>query len=207
MTDLNLPPTHTIRAVTGGRTTTFLGLRIVYKEGHNSLGSDAIWPLAIIERPEYRGPFRFFTQALRKQLAHVQAHGVLLPAEYVSLLNSPPAPPPSSPARPVLPNEEEPGSSASSSSSSCSSIRSKYGLTQERGNRDNTAKFLKTAKQRKERLLERRKRAKEGKKQKHARGIPLQFYSISVLSIFIYLYLSICIDVCIVLYNNVYMCV
>ena len=73
--------------MTGGRTTTFLGLRIVYLPGHNSLGSDAIWPIAIIERPEKRGPLRLYTRELRLQLAHAQASGVLLPPEYVSALD------------------------------------------------------------------------------------------------------------------------
>jgi hypothetical protein len=112
---IHILPTFMCRAVTGGRTTTFIGLRIVYLDGHNCQASDAIWPLAIIERPEKRGPFRQYTQELRRQLAHVQTQGVLLPSDYVEVCDppSPPAvpapPPPAVPAsRPVVPAGDPP---------------------------------------------------------------------------------------------------
>jgi hypothetical protein len=99
--DYNIVLTGDGRLVTGGRTTTFLGLRIVYMDGHNSLASDAIWPIAIIERPEKRGPFRLYTQALRLQLAHVQKSGLLLPTEYTEAFDPPASPAAAAAASPV----------------------------------------------------------------------------------------------------------
>jgi len=98
------PSPHTpVRVVTGGRVTTFVGLRIVYLEGHNSLGSDAIWPIAIIERPEKRGPFRLYSRPLRLQLDHVQKSGLLLPADYAAMFDLPDAPAPRDVVAPVVP--------------------------------------------------------------------------------------------------------
>jgi hypothetical protein len=88
-----------IRVVVGGRSTTFIALRIVYKEGYNSLASNAIWPIAIVERPEKRGPFRRYTQPLRVALQHVQTHGLFLSAGYVEILNNHGASPSPSPPR------------------------------------------------------------------------------------------------------------
>ena len=88
--------------MTGARVTTFVGLRIVYLDGHNSLGSDAIWPIAIIERPEKRGPFRLYSRPLRLQLDHVQKSGLLLPVDYATLFDPPAAPAPLDVSAPVV---------------------------------------------------------------------------------------------------------
>ena len=80
----------------------------MYLEGHNSLGSDAIWPIAIIERPEKRGPFRLYSRPLRLQLDHVQKSGLLLPGDYATLFDLPDAPAPRDVVAPAVPPVSSP---------------------------------------------------------------------------------------------------
>ena len=41
------------------RNTTFLALRIVYLDGYESTGNEAVWPLAILDTPGKRGALRY----------------------------------------------------------------------------------------------------------------------------------------------------
>ena len=60
----------------------------MYLKGHSSTASDAIWPLAILDHPEKRGPLRKLTQGLRIALNHVQEHGLHLHRDYTDILRS-----------------------------------------------------------------------------------------------------------------------
>jgi hypothetical protein len=70
------------RCFGNARNTTFFALRIVYLDGFSSTSNEAIWPLAILDTPEKRGPLRLLTQDLRKALKHVQDKGILLSEDY-----------------------------------------------------------------------------------------------------------------------------
>ena len=76
------------RCFGSARNTTFFALRIVYLDGFSSTSNEAIWPLAILDTPEKRGPLRLLTQELRNALRHVQEKGLHLPEEYCGFVGN-----------------------------------------------------------------------------------------------------------------------
>jgi hypothetical protein len=70
------------RCFGNSRNTTFFALRIVYLDGFSSTSNEAIWPLAILDSSEKRGPLRLLTQEFRKAIKHIQTHGLHLSEEY-----------------------------------------------------------------------------------------------------------------------------
>ena len=65
----------------------FFALRLVKLKGHRSTGQEALWPLAIFDTKEDRGPLRALTRDLRRALRHVQKNGVHLSTSYSNFHN------------------------------------------------------------------------------------------------------------------------
>ena len=75
------------RCFGNARNTTFFALRLVKLKGHRSTSQEALWPLAIFDTKEDRGPLRALTRDLRRALRHVQKNGVHLSTSYSNFHN------------------------------------------------------------------------------------------------------------------------